>query len=326
MRNYRSSIPTFGKYEFLLNEKVRPEVAKMNDWHFGNFSKKCLLKYGFLSIIRFLYDDTLYLKLYYFDNKVRENKREMEQFVSSYYLHEMYQLKYTKCNIIRIPLKINIEDEVIELQDDTSSIESLLQLQLTEDSWIGVDYTGTQGGLTIGANPDSSVHRRRKELLLEGYMNPNYEEKVNKWVNNFKSNISSTWVRIIRESDGLSINISPEKFVLSWNSVPMEVQASHSIQFKWKGVYIKLTVLEFYGQRSNIITAIVEYLNKSFNFGFGRSSVGAGSMGVSPKFVVGNQKLQFQFGKNCISVSEITIDPRLELMKENTDSNFQLLV
>ena len=70
MRNYHSSIPTFGKFATLLNEKVRPEVATMNEWHFKNFFKKCLIQSGFISIIRYYYADTLYLKLYFFDNKV----------------------------------------------------------------------------------------------------------------------------------------------------------------------------------------------------------------------------------------------------------------
>jgi hypothetical protein len=82
LRNYHNAIPTFGEFATLLNEKVRPEVANMNDWHLEYFFKKCLIQSGFISIIRFNYDDTLYLKLYYFNNKVKDNVREMEEFVS----------------------------------------------------------------------------------------------------------------------------------------------------------------------------------------------------------------------------------------------------
>jgi hypothetical protein len=324
MRNYHSSIPTFGKFASLLNEKVRPEVATLNDWHFKKFFKKCLTQSGFISIIRFNYDDTLYVKLYFFDKKVRDNKRQMEEFVTSYYLHEKYELKYKKCNIIRIPLKIQVDDEAIQKQNDIPSLESLLQLQLNDESWIGVDYTGTSGGLTIGANPDYPTHQRRKSLLEEGYMNPDYVEKVNKWLERKDTIKPSVWTKIKRDSDGLNVNISTDKIVLSWSSVPLEVQVSYSIQFKWKEIHIKLTVLEYYGQRSNTIRAIVEYFNKTYNFGVGRSSVGAGSMGEKPNIVIGNNMLKFQFGKNCISISDVIIDQCLELIENKTESNFQI--
>jgi hypothetical protein len=324
MRNYNSSIPTFGKFASLLNEKVRPEVATLNDWYFKNFFKKCLTQSGFISIIRFNYDDTLYVKLYFFDNKVRDNRRQMEEFVTSYYLHEKYELKYKKCNIIRIPLKIQVDDEAIQKQNDIPSLESLLQLQLNDESWIGVDYTGTSGGLTIGANPDYPTHQRRKSLLEEGYMNPDYVEKVNKWLERKDTIKPSVWTKIKRDSDGLNVNISTDKIVLSWSSVPLEVQVSYSIQFKWKEIHIKLTVSEYYGQRSNTIRAIVEYFNKTYNFGVGRSSVGAGSMGEKPNIVIGNNMLKFQFGKNCISISDVIIDQCLELIENKTESNFQI--
>ena len=326
MRNYHSSIPTFGKFASLLNEKVSPEVSNMNDWHFKNFFKKCLSQSGFISIIRFNYDDTLYVKLYFFDKKVRDNRREIEEFVTSYYLHEKYELKYKKCNIIRIPLKIQIDDEAIQKQNDIPSLESLLQLQLNDESWIGVDYTGTSGGLTIGANSDYPTHQRRKSLLEEGYMNPDYEEKLNIWLERKDTNNTPVWNKITRESDGLNINISPDKIVLSWDSPPIDTQVSYSIKFKWKGVHIKLTVLEYFGQRSNTIRAIVEYLEKTYNFGVGRSSVGAGCMGEPPNIVVGNNKLKFQFGKNCMSISELINDHRLELMEDRKLSNFETLI
>jgi hypothetical protein len=326
MRNYHSSIPTFGKFATLLNEKVRPEVATMNEWHFKNFFKKCLIQSGFISIIRYYYADTLYLKLYFFDNKVRDNRSEIEEFVTSFYLHEKYELKYNKCNIIRIPLKIQIDDEAILKQSDSRSLESLLQLQLNDESWIGVDYTGTSGGLTIGVNPDYPTHQHRKSLLEEGYMNPDYAEKVNKWLERKDTTKSSAWTRIIRKSDGLNINVSDDKVVLIWDSSPIEVQVSYSIQFKWKGVHIKLTVLEYYGQRSNTIREVVEYLEKTYKFGVGRSSVGAGCMGEQPNIVVGNNKLKFQFGKNCISISELINYQQLELMHEKMESNFQIIL
>ena len=324
MRNYHNSIPRFGKFASLLNEKVRPEIATLNDWHFNNFFKSCLIHSGFVSIIRYNYDGILYLKLYYFTNKAKDNKREIEQFVSSYYLHEKDQLKYKKCNIIRIPLKIQIDEELIQKQRDISSLESLLHLQLTEESWVGVDFTGTSGGLTIGVNHDYSIHLHRKNLFDQGYVDTNYEIEMNKLLDIKDISIPTIWTRVTRKYDGLNINISPDKIILSWNSVPIDVQVSHTIKLKWNGIQIRLTVMEYYGQRSHTIRAVVECFNKTYNFGIGRSSVGAGSIGEKPNIVFGNNILKFQFGKNCVSISDVIIDQSLKLFKNKIESNFQI--
>jgi len=324
MRNYHNSIPRFGKFASLLNEKVRPEVATLNDWHFINFFKSCLIHSGFVSIVRYNYDGILYLKLYYFTNKAKDNKREIEKFVSSYYLHEKDQLKYEKCNIIRIPLKIQIDEELIQNQRDISSLESLLHLQLTEESWVGVDFTGTSGGLTIGVNHDNSIHLHRKKFFDKGYMHTSFEIEMNKSLDINAISKPTIWTKITRKYDGLNINICPDKIVLSWNSVPIDFQVSHTIQLKWNGIQIRLTVMEYYGQRSNTIRAVVECFNEIYNFGVGRSSVGAGSMGKIPNIVFGNNKLKFQFGKNCISILDIIIDQSTELIEKKNESNFQI--
>ena len=85
-------------------------------------------------------------------------------------------------------------------------------------------------------------------------------------------------------------------------------------------------MLTIYRQRSNTIRAIVEYHNKSFNFGVGQSSVGAGAIGEQPNIVIGNNKLKFQFGKNCIFITELINNKQLELIENKKESNFQLII
>lgn len=323
MRNYHNSIPTFGKFKNLLNEKVKQEFAIINDWHFDNFFKYCLIQCGFIGVIRYLYDNTLYLKLYYFDSVVRDNKREMETFVSSYFLHEKHALSYSACNIIRIPLKFQMDGEAIQAQKNMQSLESLLQLQLNEDSWISVAPTGTSGGLTISANPDKLVHEQRKKLLVDGFFNSNPGQEI---LVSSKTNPPSFWNKISRESDGVKINLSANKIVLSWNSVPLETRAIHSIKIKWCGVLLSITVNEYYAQRSNTIQAVVEYLNQSFSFGVGRCSLGAGCFGQPPNISIGNKALKFQFGKNCFSITEVIIGSVQELVEVKNESAFELVL
>lgn len=162
----------------LINERPSDEVAELNELHFHGYFKDCLINHGFLSVVRIVNETTLFLKVYYFEKIVRENRREMEQFVSSFYLHETPQLQYHQCNLIMIPLKFEIDVEAIANQSTLASLESFLQFHLKPDSWVGIDTTGTTGGLTMGVNPDAITHQRRKDLLKEGFIKPDYEEKV----------------------------------------------------------------------------------------------------------------------------------------------------
>lgn len=319
-----NSIPTFGMFSDLINERPSDEVAELNELHFQAYFKDCLLNHGFLSVVRSVNETTLFLKVYYFEKIVRENKREMEQFVSSYYLHETPQLKYHQCNLIMIPLKFEIDVQAVANQSNLNAMESFLQLQLKPDSWVGIDTTGTTGGLTMGVNPDALTHQRRKDLLKEGYMKPNYEEKVQQWLSSNKD-VKAQPIKIQRESDGLNMTLTQDKIILSWDSVPLDSQVSYSIIFNWKGERICLTVMEYYGQRSNTIKALVQYMGKQYSFGVGRSSVGAGAMGEKPNISIGNNKLKFEFGKRCMSIYDIVLD-ETQLMMEERESNFQLIV
>jgi len=131
---------------------------------------------------------------------------------------------------------------------------------------------------------------------------------------------------LVRKFDGLSVSVSLDKIVLSWDAPTCDIQVSNSIKFKWNSTHFKLTVIEYYGQRSNTIEAILEYLDKSYKFGFGRSSVGAGRMGETPDIRIGNEKLNFQFGKSTISITEVSIDNRINRIQEITAANFELII
>ena len=132
-------------------------------------------------------------------------------------------------------------------------------------------------------------------------------------------------LRIIRESDGLYLTFTWDKIILNWESSPLEVQVSHSLSFKWKGEHINFTVTEYNGKRSNTLNALVQYKGNNYSFGFGRNALGAGAIGEKPNITLGNNKLKFDFGKKCISISDTVIDENLELMNDK-ESNFLLIV
>jgi len=326
MRNYHNSIPTFGKYHQLLNERVTPEISKINELHFNSFSRSCLISSGFMSVIRFVFDETLYIKLYYYDEMLPESKRDIELFASSFYLHGDYSLKYNKCNIIRIPLKVRLDSESIFNSQNISELESLLQLQLTENSWVGVDFAGVEGGLTLGCKYDEYKYSFAKRKILNEYNVKSLTSKVGNYSNFFSEVGDSVFSDIINDRDGVKISISANKFIFSWKGGEFENQVYNSMKFSWKGVNFKLTSVEYFGKRSNTISVIVEYFNKKYQFGYGRSSVGAGSFGEFPIISVGGARLHFQFGKNCISVSEVKSRQNEEFERAIQKGSFQIII
>jgi len=170
---------TFGYYKNLVNEKVPNEFSVMNDWFFTEFSKISIVKFGFVSVIRYLHEDTLYLKLYYLSDIIRGSEREIDDFVCAFYAHGKFELEYSKCNILRIPLEQPISAESIEKLTNIKDLEFLLQSQLNGKSWIGVYPSGTMGSFThYNPNQPLSIYNKWKSLLFEGYLELGYEDRL----------------------------------------------------------------------------------------------------------------------------------------------------
>lgn len=319
MGNVFTPYPSFSAYRHLLTEPADAEIVSINDWYFDHISKCCLLTGGFISFIRKQVNETLYVKLYFFEDRVKENKREIEQFVSSFYLHEKYNLKYKTCNIIRIPLKTSIEESTIHQLKNAREAETLIQWQLQEDSWIGIDHSGTEGGLTLAANPDRESYELAKQALLDGVLNLCFDKRLQQKAKNGEFTV------ITRAKDGYKISVKKDQFILGWESGGKE-HIKHSVNFTWNGIKFELTGLAYYGQRSNTIEAQLSYFNQTNRFGFGRSTLGAGAIGHIPNIIVGNTKLKFTFGNNWISVSEIAVGPRSEVELIKLNSAFEFIL
>lgn len=315
MGNVMASYPTFGAYKHLLSAPTDAEWTAINEWYFEHISKCCLLTGGFLPVIRKQEGDTLFVKLYYVEDRVKENKREIEQFVSSFYLHEPYNLNYSRCNIIRIPLKLPVNETTVHQLRNAQEAEALIQWQLNETSWVGVDHSGTQGGLTLDPITDKQEYEQRKRALLDGVLNVCFEKRISR---------NPEYTVINRAKEGYKISVKKDQFILGWDSVGKE-HVSHSIEFIWNGISFGLTGLAYYGSRSNRIEAQLNYFNQSTRFGYGRSIVGAGAIGHIPNVIVGNTKLKFTFGNNWISVSEVAVGPRTESDLLKSKGSFEFI-
>lgn len=105
---------------------------------------------------------------------------------------------------------------------------------------------------------------------------------------------------------GFKLTLGTDYFNISWNSHPNSVSLK-KIVFNWRGFDFKLTAIGKNNERSTTVEAILEFNGIKYKFGIGRCSVGAGCIGVKPKILVGNNNLNFSFGKNYIHVENKVI-------------------
>lgn len=323
MRFNRFTFPTFGKFKSLLTEKYSDQILSLNQHFYEYFFKSCLTENGFISFIRYKNETTLYLKLYYFENTVRDDIREVENFINSFYFHEHSNLKYQSSNIIRVPIKCKTNLEFFRNKTDVKDVESVLLQLITDNSWIGVDFSGTQGGLTIGMNNNVADHL----LRMNKYRTKTHYVSDNR--NDFHQNAkltSESAITIGKEQPSeMRINLTNNQIVIGWDKSSNESEIIKDIRFIWMDIIFNLTVNEFYGVRSNTIKARLSYLGNEYEFGVGRCSLGAGSFGCKPNIIIKNKTLKFIFGKHCISIKSELISKSEAIPDKNQLMSFSIL-
>lgn len=176
MKN-ESRIPTFGKYKSLITHDVSERVKQINDFTLKYFAKKSIINYGFFTVLRIIESETIYIKLYYYPERIGYSKREIEDFSAEFYRSEIKDLSYTHCNIIKIPLKTKVDSAEIHSCHSMNEMELIFLNTLTDDSYVGVSSSPPiEGGLTI-SRAYTPLYPKWKKLLEAGYLEPEYEEK-----------------------------------------------------------------------------------------------------------------------------------------------------
>jgi len=169
--------PTFGNHKALITESVSERVKQINDFTLQHFARKSIIKYGFFTVLRIIERDQIYIKLYYYPDRIGGSKREIEDFSSEFYRSEINGLSYLSCNILRIPLRTKVTAAAVHACKSMSEMELIFLNTLTNESWVGVSSSSSrEGGLTVYQTFSSHYHKWKK-LLEEGYLEPEYEEK-----------------------------------------------------------------------------------------------------------------------------------------------------
>ena len=107
--------PTFGYYRALITQCVSERVKQINDFTLEHFAKKSIIKYGFFFVLRIIESEKIYIKLYYYPDRIGGSKREIEDFSSEFYQSEIKDLCYLSCNILTIPLKTKVTAAAVKL-------------------------------------------------------------------------------------------------------------------------------------------------------------------------------------------------------------------
>ncbi|MEJ7611102.1 MAG: hypothetical protein WKF88_07985 [Ferruginibacter sp.] len=175
--NHYQGVPTLGQFRSLIDQPVTERVRSINDLTLEHFAKKSILRFGFFSVLRFIEQDRIYIKFYFFNARIRSSKREIEDFVAVYYAAEISELKYKSCNILRIPLKEKLNDEAVHSCETMYELEQLVLATLNDDSCVDVSSTNSnEGGLNV-RTPAVANYPLWRQLLDDGYLEPEFEEK-----------------------------------------------------------------------------------------------------------------------------------------------------
>jgi len=168
---------SYGTHKNLLTKSSSKKVKQINDFTLDYFAKKSIIKYGFFTSLRKIEKEKIYIKLYYYPDKIRNSSREIRDFSSEFYRSEINGMSYRDCNIILIPLKIKVNSVEINSCQSMSEMELVFLNTLTNDSWVGVSSKTPHEGTCTISRSYSSLYPTWKKFLEEGYLEPEYEEK-----------------------------------------------------------------------------------------------------------------------------------------------------
>ncbi len=93
--NDYQGVPTLGQFRSLILQPISEQVRTINDLTLKRFAKKSILRFGFFTVMRFIEEDMICIKFYFFKDRIGSSKREIEDFVSLYYAAEFSDLKYS---------------------------------------------------------------------------------------------------------------------------------------------------------------------------------------------------------------------------------------
>jgi hypothetical protein len=169
--------PTFGNYKALITKGTSKRVKQINDFILDYFAKKSIVKHGFFPVLRIIKSRKIYIKLYFYRDRIRNSKREIEDFLTQFYKSEIIDLSYLCCNIMEIHLNTNVTAEAVNSCKSMDELELIFLNTLTNDSYVSISSDNpNEGGLTVYQTFPCNYYKWKK--LLEEDIETENETKV----------------------------------------------------------------------------------------------------------------------------------------------------
>jgi hypothetical protein len=170
----RTGAPSMLTRKHFILEPATDNVRKINQTVFEKYAKYWAIHYQFFPVMRYVKDDTLYIKFYYSERRKNE-LRELTDLVNAFYQNFIGLTNYNNINCLTIPFSQQIPKAQLVACSSMAELEKTHLGTLDESSWIGCDRFGNGSVIAHGKWP-LGLFFKWNQLLAEGYFSQEYDE------------------------------------------------------------------------------------------------------------------------------------------------------
>ena len=165
---------TIGYYKHFLVQPPTPAVDKINEFTFTNFAK-AWAHMGFVPVLREIGEHTYHVKLYLDAVKIKD-REELCMFTATYFRERVRELSsHAKCTQILVYARTWLTLEDISSADSLNDLEQSLLTLLPDETPFKCNDQGE--GISHHLSNIPEVFNHWNALVLDGYFEPEYEEK-----------------------------------------------------------------------------------------------------------------------------------------------------
>ena len=165
---------TVGYYKHFLVQPPTPAVEKINEFTFTNFAK-AWAHMGFVPVLREIGEHTYHVKLYLDALKIKD-REALCMFTATYFRERVRELSsHAKCTQILVYARTWLTLEDISYADSLNDLEQSLLSLLPDETPFKCNDQGE--GISHHLSNIPEVFDHWNALVLDGYFEPDYEEK-----------------------------------------------------------------------------------------------------------------------------------------------------
>ncbi len=163
--------------QFILQPEPQ-EIVELNQQLFHSHTKHWFKKYKFYSVIRYCENNILYIKLYYSDRLIEDN-RQIEDYVNAFYSNFIKNLEFSRINFLGIPYPRKFQVDKTKECNYYKEFELILLSSLNSSSWVSCNSDG-KGCVGDYCRWTLKNYHYWTNLLDEGYLEHDYVDRLEK--------------------------------------------------------------------------------------------------------------------------------------------------